>query len=101
MIKEALEKEAESAGYAGGFDVTISIEGGAETAKRTFNPTWAWKGLSVLGTSGIVEPMSQQAILDTIQLEMRQAALRAGSPGGSSSPRATTASTISTRRCPP
>lgn len=44
MIKEALEKEAESAGYAGGFDVTISIEGGAETAKRTFNPIWAWKG---------------------------------------------------------
>ena len=46
MIKEALEKEAESAGYAGGFDVTISIEGGAETAKRTFNPPWAWKGAS-------------------------------------------------------
>lgn len=46
MIKEALEKEAESAGYAGGFDVTISIEGGAETAKRTFNPIWAWKGAS-------------------------------------------------------
>ena len=52
MIKEALEKEAESAGYAGGFDVTISIEGGAETAKR----------------------------LDTIQREMGQAALRAVSP---------------------
>ena len=81
MIKEALEKEAESAGYAGGFDVTISIEGGAETAKRTFNPHMGVEGgLSVLGTSGIVEPMSQQAILDTIQLEMRQAALRAVSP---------------------
>ena len=77
MIKEALEKEAESAGYAGGFDVTISIEGGAETAKRTFNPHIGVEGgLSVLGTSGIVEPMSQQAILDTIQLEMNQAALR-------------------------
>ena len=81
MIKEALEKEAESAGYAGGFDVTISIEGGAETAQRTFNPHMGVEGgLSVLGTSGIVEPMSQQAILDTIQLEMGQAALRAGSP---------------------
>ena len=81
MIKEALEKEAESAGYAGGFDVTISIEGGAETAKRTFNPHMGVEGgLSVLGTSGIVEPMSQQAILDTIQLEMGQAALRADSP---------------------
>ena len=81
MIKEALEKEAESAGYAGGFDVTISIEGGAETAKRTFNPHMGVEGgLSVLGTSGIVEPMSQQAILDTIQLEMGQAALRAGTP---------------------
>ena len=81
MIKEALEKEAESAGYAGGFDVTISIEGGAETAKRTFNPHMGVEGgLSVLGTSGIVEPMSQQAIIDTIQLEMGQEALRAVSP---------------------
>ena len=67
--------------FAGGFDVTISIEGGAETAKRTFNPHMGVEGgLSVLGTSGIVEPMSQQAILDTIQLEMNQAVLRAGTP---------------------
>ena len=81
MIKEALEKEAESAGYAGGFDVTISIEGGAETAKRTFNPHMGVEGgLSVLGTSGIVEPMSQQAILDTIQLDINLAVLRAGTP---------------------
>ena len=78
MIAEALQKEAESAGYAGGFAVTVSIEGGAEVAKRTFNPHIGVEGgLSVLGTSGIVEPMSQQAILDTIQLEMNQAALRA------------------------
>ena len=38
MIAEALEREAENAAYTGGFAVTISIEGGAETAKRTFNP---------------------------------------------------------------
>ena len=76
MITEALEKEAESAGYPGGFAVTISVEGGAETAKRTFNPHIGVEGgISILGTSGIVEPMSQQAILDTIQLEMNQAAL--------------------------
>ena len=81
MIAEALQREAESACYTGGFAVTISIEGGEEVAKRTFNPHIGVEGgLSVLGTSGIVEPMSQQAILDTIQLEMNQAALRAASP---------------------
>ena len=83
MIAEALEREAENAAYTGGFAVTISIEGGAETAKRTFNPHIGVEGgLSVLGTSGIVEPMSQQAILDTIQLEMNQAALRAKAAPG-------------------
>ena len=83
MIAEALEREAENATYTGGFAVTISIEGGAEIAKRTFNPHIGVEGgLSVLGTSGIVEPMSQQAILDTIQLEMNQAALRAKASAG-------------------
>ena len=81
MIAEALRQEAESACYNGGFAVTVSIQGGEEAAKRTFNPHIGVEGgLSVLGTSGIVEPMSQQAILDTIQLEMNQALLRAGSP---------------------
>ena len=78
MITEALHREAEAACYPGGFAVTISIPGGEEVARRTFNPHIGVEGgLSVLGTSGIVEPMSQQAILDTIQLEMNQAALRA------------------------
>ena len=77
MIAEALEREAENAAYTGGFAVTISIEGGAETAKRTFNPHIGVEGgLSVLGTSGIVEPMSQQALLDTLQIEIHQAALK-------------------------
>ena len=80
MITEALRREAEAACYPGGFAVTISIPGGEEVARRTFNPHIGVEGgLSVLGTSGIVEPMSQQAILDTIQLEMNQAALRAKS----------------------
>lgn len=78
MITEALRREAEAACYPGGFAVTISIPGGEEVARRTFNPHIGVEGgLSVLGTSGIVEPMSQQAILDTIQLEINQAVLRA------------------------
>ncbi len=61
MITDALHAEAEAAGYDGGFDVMISIEGGEEAARRTFNPHIGVEGgLSVLGTSGIVEPMSQQ-----------------------------------------
>ena len=81
MITDALRREAASADYHGGFAVTISIPEGEAVAKRTFNPhIGVTGGLSILGTSGIVEPMSQQAILDTIQLEMNQAALRAGNP---------------------
>ena len=76
MIREAVLAEAESAGYEGGFRVIISVPGGAEAAQRTFNPQiGVVGGISILGTSGIVEPMSQQAILDTIQLEVGQAAL--------------------------
>ena len=77
MITEALLREADAVGYGGGFAVVISIEGGEAAAKRTFNPHLGVEGgLSVLGTSGIVEPMSQQALLDTLQIEIRQAALK-------------------------
>ena len=55
--------------------MTVSIPGGAERAARTFNPSLGVEGgLSILGTSGIVEPMSEQAIVDTIALQTRQAA---------------------------
>ncbi len=77
MITEALLKEAETAEYSGGFAVVIRIEGGEDAAKRTFNPhLGVVGGLSVLGTSGIVEPMSQQALLDSLQLEIHQTALQ-------------------------
>ncbi len=83
MIAEALQREAETACYTGGFAVPLSIPGGEEVARRTFNPhIGVAGGLSILGTSGIVEPMSQQAILDTIQLEMNQAALRVQTAAG-------------------
>ena len=73
MIKQAIAEVAEAYGYDGGFDVTVSVPGGEEIAARTFNPRLGIEGgISIIGTSGVVEPMSEQAILDTIKVELRQ-----------------------------
>ncbi len=72
MIEAAVRKECEKAGYTGGMTVEISVPGGAELAKKTFNPRLGIEGgISILGTTGIVEPMSERAVLDTIYLELK------------------------------
>ncbi|MDE5965328.1 MAG: cobalt-precorrin-5B (C(1))-methyltransferase CbiD, partial [Lachnospiraceae bacterium] len=59
--------------YAGGFCVELSAPSGVDLAAKTFNPYMGIVvGISIIGTSGIVEPMSSKAILDTIALEMKQ-----------------------------
>lgn len=74
MIQEQVREACNALGYMGGVEVAVSIPGGAETAARTFNPMLGIEGgLSILGTSGIVEPMSEQAIVDTIAVQQRQA----------------------------
>lgn len=75
MIAEAVESVCREFGYSGGVEVVISIPEGAALAQRTFNPRMGIEGgISVLGTSGIVEPMSNQALVDTIALELKQLA---------------------------
>lgn len=73
MIRENLEDVCEQYHYHGKLSVVISIPSGVELAAKTFNPRLGIVGgISVLGTSGIVEPMSEQALIDTIRVEMRQ-----------------------------
>ncbi len=71
MIREAVECACSSYGYQGGIAVVISIPEGVKLAGRTFNPRLGIEGgISVLGTTGIVEPMSEQALIDTIYAQM-------------------------------
>lgn len=75
MITQAVSDVCDMYGYEGGIKVIISIPEGEAAAAKTFNPMLGVKGgLSILGTSGIVEPMSQQALIDTVEVSVRQAA---------------------------
>lgn len=70
MIAEHLREVMEEEEYTGGLLVEISIPQGEEIAKKTFNPRLGIEGgISVIGTTGIVEPMSTAALVDTIRLE--------------------------------
>ena len=73
MIRENLEEVCRLADYHGGLSVVISVPEGERLAKKTFNPRLGIVGgISILGTTGIVEPMSEQALIDTIRVELRQ-----------------------------
>ena len=72
MIREAVKAELQKAGVDRGVQVMIWVPDGAEIAKKTFNPKLGIEGgISILGTTGIVEPMSEKALTDTIFVEMK------------------------------
>ena len=73
MICENVEEICRITDYQGGLTVTISAPAGEELARKTFNPRLGIVGgISILGTTGIVEPMSEQALIDTIRVELNQ-----------------------------
>lgn len=73
MIFAAVADVCEKANVSEPLHITVWMPEGEALAKRTFNPKLGIEGgLSVLGTSGILEPMSEQAIVATIETEIRQ-----------------------------
>lgn len=72
MIKKELEDICKENNYAGGLRVVISVPEGEKIAGKTYNPKMGIEGgISIIGTSGIVEPMSSAALVDTIRLEIK------------------------------
>ena len=73
MIFEQVAGVCREAGFKGVLSIEIRVPEALKVADKTFNSRLGIRGgISILGTSGMVEPMSETALLDTIRLELRQ-----------------------------
>lgn len=73
MIEEAVSSVAKACDFEGRIKVIIYVPDGEELAKKTMNPKLGIEGgISILGTMGVVKPMSTRAIIDTIRVEVSQ-----------------------------
>ena len=72
MIEAAVTEVLEEAGLDRPVEILIFVPGGEKTAEKTFNPVLGITGgISILGTSGIVEPLSEEALIETIRAHMQ------------------------------
>ena len=73
MIFEQVAGVCRESGFKGVLSIEIRVPEALKVADKTFNSRLGIQGgISILGTSGMVEPMSETALLDTIRLELRQ-----------------------------
>lgn len=71
LIAAALTDVADACDYEGGFNVLVEVPDGVELGRKTFNPSLGITGgISILGTSGIVEPRSLKALQDALKVEI-------------------------------
>ena len=74
MITNEIEQLLHSHGLHSGVSIRISVPGGSELAKKTFNPRLGITGgISIIGTSGIVRPFSSEAFVNSIRKEIQVA----------------------------